>query len=246
MENKFDQREQELKSEIANEEIETLKNKLHKLTQEKYNLYEELEKFSNKVSELEVDRESLLEEKKSLRERLEEESNFRSEMTNESRKIERKIGELNTGQKELYRKVLCLCEQLREKEESCKKIKKEFKDKLMLSSKIEELHREKDALNKELSEQWYRIREITKKNKYLSKELNKKSEELDKANGLIEDQFSELDRIREDCDNKVRSLKNLLLKRDANAEQLEPKPLSLLCEQSVFKILNEELVRCNS
>jgi hypothetical protein len=44
---------------------------------------------------------------------------------------------------------------------------------------------------------------------------------LDEANGLIENQSFELDEIRKDCNNEVKSLRNSLLERDSQIGQLE-------------------------
>ncbi len=109
----------------------------------------------------------------------------------------------------------------KEKEELCKEIGKLCKEKYILYNKKEELYKRQEELYVELDELQCRFKEINQKNKNLSQELKKKFEELDEANDLIENQSFKLDGIRKDCNNEVKSLKNLLLKQDAQIEQLE-------------------------
>lgn len=50
------------------------------------------------------------------------------------------------------------------------------------------------------------LKKLIRKIKLISR-IKKKFEELDEANGLIENQSFELDGIRKDCNNEVKSLK---------------------------------------
>ncbi|UVW83534.1 hypothetical protein [Wolbachia endosymbiont of Aedes albopictus] len=49
----------------------------------------------------------------------------------------------------------------------------------------------------------------------------KRFKELDKTNGLIENQSSELDEITKDYNNKIKGLKNLLSEKSSQIEQLQ-------------------------
>ncbi|OCA05911.1 hypothetical protein [Wolbachia endosymbiont of Trichogramma pretiosum] len=72
-----------------------------------------------------------------------------------------------------------------------------------------------------LDELQCKFKEIDQKNKNLSQELKRKFEELDKADGLIKNQSFESDRIRQDCNNEVKNLRNSLLERDSQIKQLQ-------------------------
>ncbi len=248
IENKFTQKERELEKKItlaANKEIEKLKDQL---TREKQNLDREVNKVNGLESKLESERESLerkLEAKKRYIEKLEKITKDKfdellSEILLLREQLQKKEANLAEKEKcitelkgkidnnkytelknaELHKEVEKLSE---EKEELCKKIRKISENREILSGKIEELHRKEGTLNNELSEQQDRIKKLEKENRYLSEELKKKFEELDKADDFIKDQSLQLDKIREGHDNKVRNLKNLLLKRDGKIKRLEKK-----------------------
>lgn len=254
MENEFAQKERELRGEITlereatNRGIEELNSQLQE--KEKW-LSEELEKTKDQLKRKERMLSSEYQKLCSENEKL------KNDLRGQSLKMQDKLGKLRSESCELFFKFtvrekllkMMLEKQLKEREELCKEVRKIYKDRKILGGKVEELHRKEEALNKGLSEQQYKIKEITRKNEYLSKELKKKFEELDKANGLIEDQYSKLREIEEDYSNKVKILKNLLLEKDSQIEQLEcelSKPSPLLCGQNVVKILSEELVQCNN
>lgn len=211
------------------------------LTQEKHNLYEEGRKFGQKIED---ERKSFLKEKKSLEEKLEVKMNRIIGITDELEKITKERDELAAQEKELHYKILHLCKQLQEKEanlterekqimelkrkidndkyeELHKEIDKLRKEKHMLYTQKEELYKRQEELCVELGELQCKFKEINQKNKNLSQELKRKFEELDKADGLIKNQSFELDRIRQDCNNEVKNLRNSLLERDSQIKQLQ-------------------------
>lgn len=108
----------------------------------------------------------------------------------------------------------------KEKKELSREMDKLRKEKYILYTKKEELHKRQEELCVALDELQCKFKEINQKNKNLSKELKRKFEELDKVDGLIKNQSFELDRIRQDCNNQVKSLINSLFERDSQIEQL--------------------------
>jgi|GEM_PF-6015404 len=156
-----------------------------------------------------------------LCEQLQEKENDIAKKEERITELKRKIDNnkhVELKNEEFYKEIEKLS---KEKKELYKEIEKLSKEKHILYNKKEELYKRQKELYAELDELQCRFKEINQKNKNLSQELKKKFEELDEANDLIENQSFKLDGIRKDCNNEVKSLKNLLLKQDAQIEQLE-------------------------
>ncbi|WP_353277681.1 hypothetical protein [Wolbachia endosymbiont (group A) of Agelastica alni] len=245
--NKFAQREQELENKItlakeaANKEAKKLNQKVNESEAERKSLLEEkesleqkleakanhtfeitneLKKITKEKDELGKQEEELLYEIMRLCEQLQEKENDIAKKEERITELKRKVDNNKYEElqnKEVHKEIEKLS---KEKEELCKKIERLCKEKHILYEKKEELHKRQEELYAELDELQCRFKEINQKNKNLSQELKKKFEELDEANGLIENQSFELDEIRKDCNNEVKSLRNSLLERDSQIEQL--------------------------
>lgn len=233
--------ESEVERESLLEEKKSLEKRLKAKANHIFEITDELKKITKEKDELGKQEEELLYEITRLCEHLQEKEGNLAEKEKRITELKRKVD--NNQCKELENKKLNEeIEKLsKEKEELCKEIEKLCKEKHILYNKKEELYKRQEELYAELDELQCRFKEINQKNKNLSQELKKKFEELDEANGLIENQSFKLDGIRKDCNNEVKGLKNLLLERDSQIEQLEEGFLKEKKEQVNFAQL---LIRC--
>nr|WP_319803660.1 hypothetical protein [Wolbachia endosymbiont (group B) of Episyrphus balteatus] len=177
---------------------------------------EELEKVTKEKDQLAAQEKELLHKISYLCKQLQEKEANLTERKKLIIELKRKID--NDKYEELYKEVEKLS---KEKEELSKEIDKLRKEKHILYMKKEELHKRQEELCVELDELQCKFKEIDQKNKNLSQELKRKLEELDKTDGLIKNQSLELDRIRQDCNNEVKNLRNSLLERDSQIKQLQ-------------------------
>ncbi|WP_425385890.1 hypothetical protein [Wolbachia endosymbiont (group A) of Barypeithes pellucidus] len=233
--------ESEVEKESLLKEKESLEQKLEAKINRVFEIIGKLEKITKEKDELGEQEEELLCKISRLCEQLQEKENDIAKKEERITELKRKI--YNNKYEELQNKEIHKeIEKLsKEKERLDKEIEKLCKEKHILYKKKEELYKRQEELYVELDELQCRFKEINQKNKNLSQELKKKFEELDEANGLIENQSSELDGIRKDCNNEAKSLKNLLLKQDAQIEQLEEGFLKEKKEQVNFMQL---LISC--
>lgn len=177
---------------------------------------DELEKVTKEKDELAAQEKELLHKISYLYKQLQEKEANLTKREKHIMELKRKID--NDKYEELHKEIEKLS---KEKEELSKEIDKLRKEKHILYMKKEELHKRKEELCVKLDELQCKFKEINQKNKNLSQELKRKFEELDKADGLIKNQSFELDRIRQDCNNEVKNLRNSLLERDSQIKQLQ-------------------------
>ncbi|WP_458695415.1 hypothetical protein [Wolbachia endosymbiont of Trichogramma kaykai] len=169
---------------------------------------------------------------------------YNAVITDKLEKVTKEKDELTAQEKELLHKISYLCKQLQEKEadlterkkliielkrkidsdkygELYKEIDKLRKEKRILYMQKEELHKRKEELCVKSDELQCKFKEIGQKNKNLFQELKRKFEELDKADGFIKNQSFESDRIRQDCNNEVKNLRNSLLEQYSQIKELQ-------------------------
>lgn len=240
---KLDQKvnESEVERESLLEEKKSLEKRLKAKANHIFEITDELKKITREKDELGKQEEELLYEITRLCEQLQEKENDIAKKEERITELKRKIDNDKHAElknEELHKEIEKIS---KEKEKLNKEINKLCKEKHTLSNQKEELHKRQKELYAELDELQCKIKEINQEKKNLSKELKEKFEELDEANGLIENQSFELDGIRKDCNNEVKSLKNSLLERDSQIEQLEEGFLKEKKEQVNFMQL---LISC--
>ncbi|MGL9718089.1 MAG: hypothetical protein ACR5K9_05350 [Wolbachia sp.] len=260
--NKFTQKEQELENKItlekeagedANKEVERLSNQLNKLTEEKRGLEREVKNLNQKVNQLEAEKDNLSQEKESFGRELDGKTNRIAELCRTIDELEKIINIPYEQEKKSYRKQQIRelrCKQMRESryaqmkkllhrkisrlrewlQEAEGDLTKKNKYIAGLEGKISDIKYEESKnreLDKEekLGELQRNVKELTKKNKSLSKKLSD-------ANGYLENQSVELERINKHHDDQEKKLKNSLLQKDNKIEQLR-EDLSGMKEEQV-------------
>lgn len=197
-------------------EKKSLEEKLEVKMNRIIGITDELEKIKKERDELAAQEKELDYKILHLCKQLQEKEANLTEREKQIMELKRKID--NDKYEELHKEIEKLS---KEKEELSKETDKLRKEKHMLYTQKEELYKRQEELCVELGELQCKFKEINQKNKNLSQELKRKFEELDKADGLIKNQSFELDRIRQDCNNEVKNLRNSLLERDSQIKQLQ-------------------------
>lgn len=198
------------------QEKRSLEEKLEAKVNLIFGITGELEKITKEKDELAEQEKELLHKISYLCKQLQKKEVYLTERKKLIIELKRKID--NDKYEELHKEIEKLS---KEKEDLSKEIDKLRKEKHMLYTQKEELYKRQEELCVEFNELQCKFKEINQKNKNLSQELKRNFEELDKADGLIKNQSFELDRIRQDCNNEVKNLRNSLLERDSQIKQLQ-------------------------